>query len=108
MRFLELRAEEVIQPVKLHPHLTLVRGLDPAAYVALVGFLHSVASGDTFGWEGTVEVHGVETSLANALDLAGHTTDAAQTIEASTLIDGARAMDASETGAPAERLTVCE
>ncbi len=61
--------------------------------------------------EGTVEFHGVETSLANALDLAGHTADAAQIIEASTLIDRARVTDASETGetsASAEGLAVCE
>ena len=44
MRFLELRADEGIEPLRLHSRLTLVRGLDPAARVALVGFLHSVAT----------------------------------------------------------------
>ena len=68
MRFLELRADEGIEPLRLHPRLTLVRGLDPAARVAFVGFLHSVATGDTFGWDGTVDVHGVQMSLENALE----------------------------------------
>ena len=111
MRFLELRADEGIEPLRLHPRLTLVRGLDPAARVALVGFLHSVATGDAFGWEGTVEVHGVQMSLASALDLAGHTSDAAQIIEASTLIDAARAEGVSGTDeavAHAESLAACE
>lgn len=111
MRFLELRADEGIEPLRLHPRLTLVRGLDPAARVALVGFLHSVATGDTFGWEGTVEVHGVQMSLASALDVAGHTSDAAQIIEASTLIDAARADGVSGTDeaiAHSESLAACE
>lgn len=111
MRFLELRADEGIEPLRLHPRLTLVRGLDPAARVAFVGFLHSVATGDTFGWEGTVDVHGVHMSLADALDVAGHTSDAAQIIEASTLVDAVQTegvSDTEEAAAHAESLAACD
>lgn len=111
MRFLELRADEGIEPLRLHPRLTLVRGLDPAARVAIVGFLHSVATGDTFDFHGTVEVHGIEMGLVEALELAGETADAAQIIEASTLIEAANTagvIDSEEATAHAEALAACE
>lgn len=111
MRFLELRADQGIEPLRLHPRLTLVRGLDPAARVALVGFLHSIATGDTFDWTGSVEVHGVRMDLTRALELAGATSDAAQIIEASTLVDAASTAGMSESDeavAHAESLAACE
>lgn len=111
MRFLELRADDVAPPLRLHPRLTFVRGLDPAARVALVGFVHSVATGESFGWRGVVEVHGVRMELDRALELIGPTAEAAQIIEASTLIDAATrgASGASdEAAAHAESLAACE
>ncbi|MEM9467025.1 MAG: hypothetical protein AAGA90_16755 [Actinomycetota bacterium] len=85
MRFLELRPDGVDPSFPLDPRLTLLRGLDPADRVALVGFVHSVAAGETFDWEGTVEVHGVQMALADMLDLIGPTADAAVIVEATTL-----------------------
>lgn len=85
MRFLELRPDGVGPSFGLDPRLTLLRGLDPADRVALVGFVHSVAAGETFDWEGTVEVHGVQMTLTDMLDLVGPTADAAAIVEATTL-----------------------
>lgn len=85
MRFLELRPDGVGPSFPLDPRLTLLRGLDPADRVALVGFVHSVAAGETFDWDGIVEVHGVRMALADMLDLVGPTADAAVIVEASTL-----------------------
>ena len=85
MRFLELRPDGVGPSFELDGRLTLLRGLDPADRVALVGFVHSVAAGETFDWEGTVEVHGVQMALVDMLDLVGPTADAAAIVEATTL-----------------------
>ena len=86
MRFLELRPDSARHGFNLHPRITLLRGLDPAARVALVGFLHSIAGGDSFGWDGTVDVHGVEMPLDSMLELVGETADAALVVEAKTLV----------------------
>ncbi|MEM8704846.1 MAG: hypothetical protein AAGE98_00200 [Actinomycetota bacterium] len=86
MRFLELRPDGVGAGFTLHPRVTLLSGLDPAARVALVGFVHSVAAGETFDWAGTVDVHGVHTDLASMLDLVGSTADAALIVEATSLV----------------------
>ena len=85
MRFLELRPDGADPSFTLDPRLTLLRGLDPADRVALVGFVHSVAAGETFDWGGTVEVHGVQMELADMLDLVGPTAEAAVIVEATTL-----------------------
>jgi len=105
MRFIELRPEEGQPPLRLHPRLTLLRGLSPAERVAIVGFLHSVAGGETFDWTGTVEVHGIEMSLDSALDLMGETADAALILDAGALVDVAPVpefADAPEGPADAE------
>ena len=85
MRFLELRPDGADPSFTLDPRLTLLRGLDPADRVALVGFVHSVAAGETFDWEGTVDVHGVQMALADMLDLVGPTAEAAVIVEATSL-----------------------
>ncbi|MEM9201165.1 MAG: hypothetical protein AAGC53_05880 [Actinomycetota bacterium] len=94
MRFLELRPDGTGPSFELDPRLTLLRGLGPAERVALVGFVHSVAAGDTFDWVGTVEVHGVQMTLADSLELVGASADAAVIVEASTLM--------TESAAPAD------
>ncbi|MEO0495677.1 MAG: hypothetical protein AAF081_19895, partial [Actinomycetota bacterium] len=85
MRFLELRPDGVDAGFRLHPRVTLLAGLDPAERVALVGFVHSIAAGETFDWGGTVDVHGVETDLEAMLELVGETADAALIVEATSL-----------------------
>ena len=85
MRFLELRPDGADTSFRLDPRLTLLQGLDPAERVALVGFVHSVAGGETFDWEGTVEAHGVQMALADLLDVVGPTAEAAVIVEATTL-----------------------
>ncbi len=85
MRFLELRPDGVGPGFELDRRLTLLQGLSPADRVALVGFVHSVAAGESFDWEGSVEVHGIEMTLTDMLDLVGPTADAAVIVEATTL-----------------------
>lgn len=87
MRFLELRPDGIGDGFRLHPRVTLLAGLDPAARVALVGFVHSVAAGETFDWAGTVDVHGVSTDLDSMLEIVGSTADAALIVEAASLVD---------------------
>ncbi len=88
MRFVELRPDLARMSFELHPRITILRGLEPAARVAVVGFLHSVASGDTFDWCGVVEVHGILMSLDRALEIVGETAEAALIVEANRLLDG--------------------
>lgn len=88
MRFLELRPDGVTASFRLDPRLTLLRGLEPADRVALVGFVHSVAAGESFDWDGTVDVHGIHLRLDDMLELIGATADAALIVEASSLLSG--------------------
>ncbi len=87
MRFVDLRPSPVGDGIELHPRITVLRGLDPAARVAMVGFVHAVAGGETFEWTGTVEVHGIVMTLERALDLLGATSDAALIVEATNLLE---------------------
>ncbi len=87
MRFVELRPDSSRECFELHPRITILHGLNPAARVAVVGFLHSIADGDAFDWSGLAEVHGVVMTLDSALDIIGATADAALIIEAKSLLD---------------------
>ena len=75
MRFVELRAEEGRPPIRLHPRLTVLQGLDPVARVSFVGFLHSVAMGETLDWNGTLDIHGIEMDLETGLATIGPTAE---------------------------------
>ncbi len=87
MRFVELTPDSSRDCFELHPRITILQGLDPAARVAVVGFLHSIAGGDAFDWSGLAEVHGVVMTLDSALDIIGATAEAALIIEANSLLD---------------------
>ena len=87
MRFVELKPDSSRDAFKLHPRITILRGLDPAARVNIVGFVHSIAGGDAFDWTGVVEVHGIVMTLDNALEIIGETAEAALIIEADRLSD---------------------
>jgi len=111
MRFVELRPDPEREGFNLHPRITVLGGLDPAARVELVGFAHAVATGEDFGWGGTVEIHGVLMPIDRALDLVGSIADSALVVEARALIDIATdsdAVDGPEVEAYRESLAVRE
>ncbi len=85
MRFVELRPSPDGVPLRLHPRITWLKGLDPAARVSVVGMAHQVALGEQPEWGGTVEVGGEELDLADALERFGETADAALIIDAASL-----------------------
>ena len=85
MRFVELQPDSSRDAFELHPRITILQGLDPAARVNIVGFLHSIVGGDAFDWTGVVDVHGLVMPLGRALEIAGETAEAALIIEADRL-----------------------
>ena len=87
MRFVELRPSPEGPPLRLHPRITWLKGLDPAARVTVVGLAHDVALGQTPDWEGTVDIDGVESDLGDALARLGETADSALVIDAASLPD---------------------
>ncbi|MEM7141913.1 MAG: hypothetical protein AAF548_12865 [Actinomycetota bacterium] len=105
MRFVELRPAPDRGSFHLHPRITWLRGLDPAARVATVGLVHDVALGEAPDWEGIVEVDGTQSSLADLIPLLGETAESALIIDAASLPepgprdDGADAQRASLAGA---------
>ncbi len=87
MRFIELRPDPEREGFSLHPRITVLGGLNAAARVELVGFAHSIATGEDFGWGGTVEIHGVHMQIDRAIDLVGSIADSALIVEARALVD---------------------
>ncbi|MEZ5167870.1 MAG: hypothetical protein R2695_15820 [Acidimicrobiales bacterium] len=85
MRFVELRPDPSWEPLRLHPRLTWLRGLDPATRVAVVGMIHDVALGDLPDWDGLVEMNGETVSLAAAVEAMGETSDSGLVIDAASL-----------------------
>jgi hypothetical protein len=85
MRFIELRPSPDRGVLRLHPRITWLRGLDPAAQVAVVGMVHDVALGGISDWDGTVEVAGVESPLRDTVAKLGETADSALIIVAASL-----------------------
>ncbi|MFT7607476.1 MAG: hypothetical protein ACI9MX_000531 [Candidatus Aldehydirespiratoraceae bacterium] len=85
MRFIELRPSPDRGVLRLHPRITWLRGLDPAAQVAVVGMVHDVALGEISDWDGTVEVAGVESPLRDTVAKLGETADSALIIVAASL-----------------------
>ena len=85
MRFVELRHTPEGEAMQLHPRITWLRGLDPAARVAVVGLAHEVALGDMPEWDGIVEIDGTEYSLAEGVEEMGATAESALIIDAASL-----------------------
>ncbi len=85
MRFVELRPSPDTAPLRLHPRITWLKGLDSAARVSVVGMAHEVALGEQPDWGGRVEIDGEELDLAVALERFGETADAALIINAASL-----------------------
>jgi len=85
MRFVELRPSPDTAPLRLHPRITWLKGLDSAARVSVVGMAHEVALGEQPDWGGRVEIDGEELDLAVALERFGETADAALIIDAASL-----------------------
>lgn len=93
MRFVELRPDPDQEGFALHPRITVLGGLNAATRVGLVGFAHSVATGEDFGWGGTVEIHGIHMQIDRALDLVGSIAESALIVEALALVDLATGPD---------------
>ena len=111
MRFVELRAEEGRPPIRLHPRLTVLQGLDPVARVSFVGFLHSVAMGETLDWNGTLDIHGIEMDLETGLATIGPTAESGLILEASALLadgDGDPLSSGTEAAALADAASARE
>ncbi len=87
MRFVELRPDPQREGFTLHPRITVLGGLDAVARVELVGFVHSIATGENFGWGGTVEIHGIHMQIDRALDLVGSIADSALIVDARALVE---------------------
>jgi len=85
MRFVELRPSSKDSPLHLHPRITWLKGLDPAARVTVVGLAHDVALGQVPDWDGTVEIDGVHSDLGAAVGRIGETADSALIIDAASL-----------------------
>ncbi|MEZ5244439.1 MAG: hypothetical protein R2707_05015 [Acidimicrobiales bacterium] len=85
MRFVELRPTPEGSPLRLHPRITWLKGLDPAARVTVVGLAHDAALGQVPDWDGTVEIDGVESDFVDALARIGETADSALIIDAASL-----------------------
>jgi hypothetical protein len=85
MRFVELRPTPGSSPIRLHHRITWLKGLDPAAGVAVVGMAHDVALGDPPEWSGTIDVDGVESDLRETLARVGQTAESALIIDAASL-----------------------
>jgi hypothetical protein len=85
MRFVELRPTPERETFRLHPRITWLRGLDPAARVAVVGLVHDIALGEMPEWEGTVEIDGETMSLADGVAALGETADNALIVDAASL-----------------------
>ena len=85
MRFVELRSSPDGESFTLHPRITWLRGLDPAARVATVGFVHDVALGEEPDWTGVVEVDGTQSDLAACVAEVGQTAESALIIDAASL-----------------------
>jgi cob(I)alamin adenosyltransferase len=85
MRFVELRPTPEGPPLRLHPRITWLKGLDPAARVTVVGLAHDVALGQLPDWGGTVEIDGTVSDFADALARIGETADSALIIDAASL-----------------------
>lgn len=93
MRFVELRPTPDGPPLHLHPRITWLKGLDPAARVAVVGMVHDVALGQTPDWAGTVDIDGEVSELSDALVRYGETADSALIIDAASLPELAAGVD---------------
>lgn len=87
MRFVELRPTPDGSSLRLHSRITWLKGLDPAARVAVVGMAHDVALGDPPEWDGIVDVDGVESDLKETLARIGQTAESALIIDAASLPD---------------------
>lgn len=85
MRFVELRPSPDRGSFHLHPRITWLRGLDPAARVAIVGLVHDVALGELPDWDGIVEVDGDEAPLRQTIARIGATADSALIVDAASL-----------------------
>lgn len=85
MRFVELRPAPDRGSFRLHPRITWLRGLDPAARVTIVGMVHDVALGEIPDWTGIAEVDGAEAPLAELVARLGETADSALIIDAASL-----------------------
>ena len=99
MRFVELRPILGGEGFRLHPRITFLRGLDPAARVAVVGLVHDVALGDRPDWEGVAEIDGVELPLADAVRKMGETAQNALILTAANLPASAGPGDADPSDA---------
>lgn len=96
MRFVELRPSPDRGPVRLHPRITWLRGLDPASRVAIVGLVHDVALGEVPEWDGTVDVDGEEAPLADTVERVGETASSGLIVDAAGLPDTSEDVDEAD------------
>ena len=89
MRFVELRPSPDGESLRLHPRITWLKGLDPAARVAVVGMVHDVALGQRPDWTGVVEIEGTKSDLGDTVVELGETADSALIIDAASLPEAA-------------------
>jgi len=99
MRFVELRPSPDGESLRLHPRITWLKGLDPAARVAVVGMVHDVALGERPDWTGIVEIEGVESDLGDTVTKLGETADSALIIDAASLPEASPIEPAAPEGA---------
>ena len=85
MRFVELRPTPDGESLHLHSRITWLKGLEPAARVAVVGMVHDVALGQRPEWSGLVEIDGAESDLGDTVASLGETADSALIIDAASL-----------------------
>jgi hypothetical protein len=88
MRFVELRPTPGQESFRLHPRITWLRGLHPAARVAVVGMVHDVALGERPDWDGIVEIDGEPMSLDDGVARLGKTAESALVVDAASLFEG--------------------
>lgn len=87
MRFVELRPSPDGGSFHLHHRITWLKGLAPAARVAVVGMVHDVALGERPDWGGVLDIDGEHVDLAEGIERIGETGDAALVIDAASLPD---------------------
>jgi hypothetical protein len=85
MRFVELRPDPDGEVFRLHPRITWLRGLDPAARVAVIGLAHDMALGQSPDWDGVLEIDGDTMDLSEGVSRMGETAECALIVDAASL-----------------------
>lgn len=85
MRFVELSSTPDGVPFVVHPRITWLRGLGPAARVSIVGLAHDMAIGEPPDWCGVVDIDGKTLRLDEAVASIGETAQAALIVDAASL-----------------------